>query len=398
MLGTMRRFAGRSIRRLGLLPGGMADGLGEDDALHDTILATKAVVFFPDPPENLYQLRQWLDAIEALDEAMGVTIIAQDSRSARALRDDTDIDVIVAAHTKTVGALLSTGAVRIVLYVGQANANAVALRSTAVVHVFLNHGDSDKYVSVSNQVKAYDVVIVAGQAAIDRHDAVMLFDGPARLRVVGRPQLPAREPGEGDLTVLYCPTWEGTLAINAYSSVKGYGAELVSALIADTGIHLIYRPHPRTGASDRTYREADLHIRSLIETQGRGEIDLEMNGATSMQRAHVLISDVSAVAADWLGQRKPLISTAPASSAARIAAPGRIFAMTPHIDASSAARAARIVRETIEDPATLGTIDDLYEYYLGGVDGPGALLRFLEVCEDSVATCDRERARIGGTA
>jgi len=393
----IRTIAGRLIRRWGLLPGGMADGLGEDAQLDGRVLDTRIAVFFPDPPENLYQLRQWYAALEALDAQLGVTVILQDSRTAALVRAECALDVVVAAATRTVGALLATGAVRAVLYVGQANANAVGLRAPHVVHIFLNHGDSDKYVSVSNQVKAFDRAFVAGQAGVDRHaKALLFFDAPSRVRIVGRPQLPEHgEPANG-LTVLYAPTWEGTLAVNAYSSVRDYGLRLVTALLADAEISVIYRPHPRTGASDARFKDADREIRALISRHPqRAAIDEDPDPTASFHAAHVMIADVSAIATDWLSQGRALISTVPADPRARIAAPARLFEGTPHIDMASASTAAAVVRGALADEAGAAAIADLSRYYLGGLSGPQAVAAFVAECGQAVDDCEAERSRLG---
>jgi len=393
----VRKIAGKFIRRWGLLPGGVPDGLGEDDQLAQRVLEGRVAVFFPDPPENLYQLRQWYAAFEALDAELGLTVILQDSRTAALVRAECALDVVIAARTRTVGTLLGDGAVRLVLYVGQANANAVALRVTQVLHVFLNHGDSDKYVSVSNQVKAFDRAFVAGPAGVDRHArALLYFDTHKRLRIVGRPQLPPHgTPGPG-LTVLYAPTWEGTMSVNAYSSVVDFGYELVDALLADEDISVIYRPHPRTGASDAYFQGADQRIRALVARYGdRARTDDSVDPEASFHAAHVLIADVSAIATDWLSQRRPLITTLPAASEARVAAPARLFDDTPHIDAATAPEAARIVRESLADNSVEATMDRLSTYYLGGLTGPQAQATFVDACREAVADCEKERARLG---
>lgn len=394
MHARVRTRAGLLVRRLGLLPGGMPDGIGEDAALTNAVLTSRYAVFFPDPPENLYQLRQWVEPLEALDGQGGVTIITQDSRTAAALRAETSISVIVAALTRTVGSLLADGAVRVVLYVGQANANAAALRSASVLHVFLNHGDSDKFVSVSNQVKAFDFSFVAGQAGVDRHArGLMMYDAVAKVRVIGRPQLPAHRKPDAPLTVLYAPTWEGTQVVNAYSSVLDYGEHLVTALLGDPGLHVVYRPHPRTGTSDRRYREADARIRALIGAHPeRARVDTAANPAGAFG-AHATIADVSAIATDWLAQGRALVSTVPADARARVAQPARLFNETPHLSAADAAHAAAIVRSAIDDPATPSRIQDLAEYYLGGLDANGARDAFIAACRDVAELCEAERER-----
>lgn len=397
MIARLRSRAGRVIRTLGLLPGGVANGIGEDDALVGRVLETRTAVFFPDPPENLYQLRQWYAPLAALHAASGVTVITQDSRTAAAVRAETNLPVVVAALTRTVGALLADGAVRVVLYVGQANANAVAQRSPLVTHVFLNHGDSDKLVSVSNQVKGFDLAFVAGPAAVDRHAAgLMLFDASARLRVIGRPQLPAGGMPDGPLTVLYAPTWEGTHRVNAYSSVLAFGERLVAGLLADGDLRVIYRPHPRTGASDARYRGADARVRRLVAAHpDRAGLDLSPDPGASFAAAHAMIADVSGIATDWLAQLRPLVSTVPAVQGARVASPARLFAETPHVDRASAAGAAAIVRAAIADDSAPARIADLAEYYLGGLGAEAALSAFLAACEEAAALCESERARLG---
>lgn len=396
MLGSLRASAGRAIRRAGLLPGGIPDGLGEDATLGDVSLATKVVVFFPDPPENLYQIRQWYGPLAALDKAMGVTILTQDSRSARAIRAETDLAVHVTALTRTVGRLLDDGEVRVVLYVGQANQNAVALRSPRVAHVFLNHGESDKYVSVSNQVKAFDFAFVGGRAAVERHArGLLFFDRTDRLMTIGRPQVPEPAQPTGPTTVVYAPTWEGTHAVNAYSTVRAFGHELVASLLSDPDLHVIYRPHPRIGVSDRTYAAADRRIRALIAAHGdRAEIDTSPDAGPTIQRAHAMVADVSGIAADWLAQGRPLITTTPAELGARIAAPALMYDRTPHVDTSTAHRAADIVGAALEDRALPETINELFDHYLSGLHAEEARAAFVDACRDVATRRDAEIDRL----
>lgn len=392
----VRATAGHVIRRLGLLPGGMPDGIGEDESLTGVALESKIVVFFPDPPENLYQLRQWYRPFEELNRAFGVTVIVQDSRTAAAARAETDLPIIVAARTRTVGLLLSEGAVRAVLYVGQANANAAALRSPEVLHAFLNHGDSDKLVSVSNQVKGFDRVFVAGQAGVDRHaSALMYFNSDIRLRIVGRPQLPQQGSPEGPLTVLYAPTWEGTMPVNGYSSIRDYGDQLVRGLLADPEIHVIYRPHPRTGVSDSRFKDADKQIRALVARHpDRATVDTSPDPTRSFQSAHAMIADISAIATDWLGQRRALVSTVSPDPVARVAAPARLFAETPHVTAATAGEAARIVRVAIANPDNVATLTSLADYYLANLGRDESLATFIAACGEMIDDCDAERERL----
>ena len=78
----VRRTGGRLIRRLGLLPDGDPDGLGDDDALRGQSLPFAVLVYFPDTARNLYQLRQWYEPLLALDAQHRVGIVCLDSRTA----------------------------------------------------------------------------------------------------------------------------------------------------------------------------------------------------------------------------------------------------------------------------------------------------------------------------
>ncbi|HEX6936788.1 MAG TPA: CDP-glycerol--glycerophosphate glycerophosphotransferase, partial [Actinomycetes bacterium] len=63
------------------------------------------------------------------------------------------------------------------IYVNNGNRNFQSLNNPRMLHVHVNHGESDKLSSFSNQVKAYDRVFVAGQVALDRYrEALIAFD------------------------------------------------------------------------------------------------------------------------------------------------------------------------------------------------------------------------------
>lgn len=401
MLSTLRRQVGRTIRRLGLLPGGTPDGLGEDAHLGDYSIESGAVVFFPDPPENLYQIRQWYAALEELDRTLGVTIITQDSRSAKTIREETTLPVLIVALNRTYSALIRRSAVRIAIYVGHSNNNAIGLRSTHVAHIFLAHGDSDKSVSVSNQVKGFDFAFVAGQAAVDRYSSSVLFlDPQAHLRVIGRPQLlPKAVRDANSSTVLYAPTWEGSQDINAYSSVKSHGLAVVKSLAADPGLTVVYRPHPRTGASNRSFKEADHAIRAYVNTLGpRGQVDLGPDASAALTQADVLISDISAMCVDWLSQRRPLLITVPEEREAVPTTPSRLVRVCPRIGVDDAPRTAAMVRALLEDKGHAALLDDMADYYLDGKSGDDSMSAFVAACHDVAHLRDTQIANAESSA
>ena len=79
-------------------------------------------------------------------------------------------------------------------------------------HVWLHHGDSDKESSLRRKAAAYDVLVVAGQAAIDRYAAHRVRIPSRKFKILGRPQVENIETVMTSIStidktvVLYAPT------------------------------------------------------------------------------------------------------------------------------------------------------------------------------------------------
>ena len=242
--GTLRRLRSllvHQVRSSRFFPTTIPDRLGDDDVLAGGRLDERVIVYFPDTAESLYQLQPWLPALEALHQRFPVVVICQDSRTAAAIRRTSRLRVLTVARYGRLDDLLSRSEVAVVLYVNHSSRNFECLRFTEVVHVYLGHGDSDKGVSASNQVKAYDYCFVAGEVAVARIAAhVRRFDaalpwlgdhphldaaiepyenevGGALRTPPGRPGGPA-DPGEGALRAhLGRGTTLGRLLISAHA-------------------------------------------------------------------------------------------------------------------------------------------------------------------------------------
>ncbi len=410
----VRSIGGKLIRRLRLLPGGVPDGLGEDDRLRGTSLSHRVLVFFADTPESLYQLAQWYGPLGALHRRHGVVVVCMDSRTAAAVRGDSGLEAIVVARDATLDDLLSRSDVKLCLYVNHNPQNFSALRFRSLVHVSMLHGDSDKSVSVSNQVKAYDFSFVAGRAAVERLAAyTTLFDAEARCILVGRPQLDVgRSPGDGAEagtaaphpsasarpTALYAPTWEGGQDSVAYGSVDTHGRRIVTSLLA-AGFRVVYRPHPLSGVRVAAYGEADEQVRGLVsgaaaQDPGAGHlVSIGRPLTADVAMSDVLVCDVSAVANDWLPTRKPLVITVPTAGRARPAATP-LLRVAPRLGVDDAARAGDVAMLAIEQDPEREERLDLVEHYLGDVAPGASMRRFLDACEHLMQIRDAEWARV----
>ena len=397
---AVQRWGINRLRRSRFFPVTIPDKLGDDDRLAGTTLRHRVLVYFPDTQESLYQILPWLPAFEALDEQAPVVIVCQDSRTAAALRRSTDVDVLTIARYGRLDDVLARSDVALALYVSHSSRNFDCLRFTTMLHVYLGHGDSDKGVSVSNQVKAYDFCFVAGQAAVDRiATRVPRYDASRSCRIIGQPQLDAQPWVAGAhsrgerATVLYAPTWEGAQPSVAYSSVLSHGEAVVRSILDDDALALVYRPHPLTGVTSKEYGVADGRIRALVEEAARLDpeaghvVDLSGTLERAFASADVLVCDVSGVALQWLPTGRPFIVTAPATPDALVAETA-IARAVPHLDAGEAHEVAALLRHELETDPGREAREGLIAYYLSDVAPGAATTRFVEAALETVRERD----------
>jgi hypothetical protein len=380
----------------------MIDRLGDDAGLEGGRLAGRVIVFFPGPPDQLYQLLPWLPTLEALDAAHGVAIVCQDSRVAAAIRERTRVQAVVFARYGALDAVIGRSDVALALYAGHASANFECLRFASMLHAYIGHGDSDKGVSASNQLKAYDRVFAPGQAAVDRIAArLMRFDVDGRCVIVGQPTTlsapPAHGPGGCDrTTVLYAPTWEGAQPSVAYSSVLTHGVALVESLLADGRFRVVYRPHPLIGVTSGDYAGANAAIQTAVRAAGADHLVVAADDEpleASFARADVLISDVSAVATAWLPSLRPLVVTASAG-AASVTADSGMLARVRRLAPAEAGEAPAVIAAQLADGGTRAVLEELVAYYLSPYWPDRSIERFVTVCTETIEDRDRLRAAL----
>lgn len=370
------------------------------------------MLYFPDTRESLYQLRPWYDPLRALHARHPIVCVFQDSRTAAVVRDELGLPTITIARYGALDGLLSRSDVKLCLYVNHTPQNFSTLRFTSLAHVYLTHGDSDKGVSVSNQAKAYDFCFVAGQAAVDRMAGRLMFTDPAQWCVpIGRPPLdsgPDTTKGSDRPdrpTVLYAPTWEGAQPSVSYSSVVSHGPRLTRALI-EAGYVVVYRPHPLTGVTNPAYGVADAQIREILEQAQAEAPTLGHQVQTSgtlldcFVGSDFLVSDISAVAIDWLAAGKPLAVTVP-SSPDVLTSGTTLLDVVPRLAVSDLGDVARLVREQVSSDPARDERRALTEYYLGDCSPGRATERFLDACTKVIAERDDQWSTIvrrGGSA
>ncbi len=335
-------------------------------------------VYFADGKVNLYQLRQWYAPLAELAERYPVLVLSRASGAALTLLEESPLPVAYVRRVADLEQVIADHDLHVIFYVNQNAKNFQMMRYGRRWHVFINHGESDKMYMTTNQFKAYDYSLIAGDAARARLEKVLWdYDFDKRAIPIGRPQadhyldgasLPYT-PDEREV-VLYAPTWEGDRGAAAYGSIATHGVRLVTGLLA-TGRHrVIYRPHPRSGVVDHEYGVANRAIIAAIQaansadpTAGHVYDDGPMLG-WQLAAADVAIVDISAMVYDRLAAGKPLLITRPANPEAEIDTSGYLQACE-WLEATDAAEMVDRVDDVAHDAAALERLAVWVERYFG---------------------------------
>jgi CDP-Glycerol:Poly(glycerophosphate) glycerophosphotransferase len=343
-------------------------------------------VFFATGPENIYQFEQWRLPLEHLALQRPVFVIVDRPDTGDLALQTSKLPVAFARGSRALEELVADRDVRVVLYLNQIEANFRMLRFASPVHIQIGHGESDKGGSVSNQHKAYDLTFVGGDAGRDRlGQALRGFDATERTLAVGRPQLDYSYPGappwprDSGLRVWYAPTWEGDRPSIAYGSLASHGMTIIETLLADPSIRVIYRPHPRTGYASDSQRAADRAIRALLAKAGDRHLVDRGGYGWQWDFADACITDVSAVAYDWLGTGKPLVITEPAPRAYR--PPSALLDTLRLLGAADASEVLSRIHALQTDSAARERLRDLAYHYFGDVSAQQSTKRFEDAIE-----------------
>jgi hypothetical protein len=361
---------------------GFAERAGGNGLVPNTGIA----VFFATGPENFYQFEQWRLPLEHLASQRPVFVIVDRPDTGDLVLRTSSLPVAFARGSAALERLVAERDVRVVLYLNQLEANFRMLRFASPVHIQIGHGESDKDSSISNQHKAYDLVFVGGDAGRDRlGQALRGFNANERTLLVGRPQLDYNYPGapfwprDSGTRVWYAPTWAGDRPSIAYGSLASHGVAIIEALLVDPSIRVIYRPHPRTGYTTREHRDADKAVRALLAKAGdRHLVDHDGYG-WQWDFADVCITDVSAVAYDWLATGKPLVITEPAPTAYRPASP--LLDTLPLLGVAEAGEVLSRIRALQGDSAAGEQLRELAYHYFGDVSAQQSTKRFEDAIE-----------------
>jgi len=362
----------------------------------------EVVVYFADDPARIYQLRQWLPVFERLDARRPVLVVTRHAETYAELSSLTPLRRVLARSFRELMALYQAGAHKAAIYVNNSVWNFESLVSRHMLHIHVNHGESDKLCMVSNQAKAYDRVFVAGEAAVCRHRAALLGFDETRLVRIGRPQLDLRPepvlPPTRRRTILYAPTWEGEEPSNDYTSIDVYGAAIVAAALAVPDARVVYKPHPRVATTrDPGVTAGHREIARLLAEAAR--LDPAAGHRTEITGdilaifpgCDLMITDVSSVGLDflYLHTDKPLFITDRGNDRERLHANAPVSRCAEIVDGDSLGTLAQLLSQRLAIDENRVAREAVREFYFGEL-GPGeSTERFLAALDETIVTRDR---------
>ncbi|GAA3829015.1 MULTISPECIES: CDP-glycerol glycerophosphotransferase family protein [Brevibacterium] len=351
-----------------------------EDEYNGDYVNAEVVVYFGDAKSKFYQLSQWIPVLEELNRTHRVVIVLRRPSALLAAREVTRLPLVLKRRFDPLHTFYHANGFKLALYVNNGMTNFQSLGFAPMVHVHVNHGESDKLSMVSNQAKSYDRVFVAGDAAVERHRRALIdFDEDSLIKV-GRPQLDIDREAELEpssaRTIMYAPTWEGENDANNYTSVDLYGPAIVEAALALPGTRVIYKPHPRVETSeDPNMQAADARIRELLDAANESIHDHSLQNQILMQgdilgmfdTVDLLVTDISSVGLDFLYMHpeKPLVLTDRRDDPEQLHDDAPISRATPVIDGRTVQDAQDILEQAMNHDETAAARRDLRTFYFG---------------------------------
>lgn len=364
----------------------------------------RVAVYFADGPVNLYQMRQWYRPLQELAQRWPVVVLSRSATGAEKLIQESGLPVAFVPTVRNLEKFVAKQDIRVVLYVNQNTRNFQMFRYGRRWHVFINHGESDKMYMTTNQYKAYDYALIAGQAARDRLSRTLWdFDLDRRTIEIGRPQadhysgtLPYTP--DDRMVVLYAPTWEGDRPSAHYGSIATHGEALMRGLLASPRHRVIYRPHPRSGVVDEGYGAAHRRILSAIAEANAADptahhvYDDGPELGWQLAAADVAVVDISAMVYDRLAAGKPLMITRPADERALIDTTGYLSACE-WLTVSGAGDILAEVERVSADAEAVARLHTWVRHYFGDTAPGVATAKFHGAIEQLMHKWDEWHAR-----
>ena len=356
----------------------------------EVLRAYRPVLTMPYDGQAGFHIGLWLPYVERTGHRF--TVVTTNAVAFRHVSEMYTMPVIYAPKKgrRAIRAMLPK-TVRAALYVYNGN-NRQFIKVRRVKHIWLHHGDSDKEACFRRKSAAYDILVVAGRAAIDRYAAHGVQIPSTKFKILGRPQIENIETVTTPIStvdnpvVLYAPTWQ---TADNHSSLP-IGPAIVSALL-DRDATVIFRPHP-AGRKLPESAAAIAAIQKLLRADAEATQRAHRWGAAADKPsfaelanvADAMVADVSGVVTDFMQSLKPFAMVATGDDTERFRArfPSSRSAYVIEWDLSTLNDALDAMLGA--DPLAAIRVERR-KYYLGGYDNGESARAFVSYLQSLAA-------------
>lgn len=269
---------------------------------------------------RMYQVKQWIQPLQRLSKQTSLAFVTDNQLAADAARE-AGLEVRQYSSAQSSVSVFADLEPKVILYPRKGYDSQLHTAYPNAFHVFIGHGESDKAYTADNHMRYFDHLFLAGEMGKQRLRE-NLFEYPTEGRSVltGRPQLLDELPippsdfakNPAKKTIIYTPTSDFLTPINQYASIASHGVALVETLLAaGNEYQVIYKPHPLLGSKLPANLAAHKKVLEMIEAAGSDHYYDTSPFGWQLGYADIMITDVSAVAYDWLATGKPLVVTRP---------------------------------------------------------------------------------------
>lgn len=155
---------------------------------------------------------------------------------------------------------------RVIFYLFNAQSNCRIVNFRNAKHIFVTHGESNKFSSIKIIIRIYDYIICAGDIGICRYIENKIFthyDVQSNRIIklgdtfIGKSNYTKAE-NKKDSYLLYAPTWEGGIISEAYSSLDSdlNSFNVIRDFAKNHDIeNVVVQAHPNTGHRDKRYNK-----------------------------------------------------------------------------------------------------------------------------------------------
>jgi len=338
----------------------------------------EVVLYFPGSIGNIYQVEQWIEVLKEVNKEKPLLLVVRSMEVFEWLSRNTHFTVVYCKTIQDLTQLYEDNNFKAILYVNQGFKNFQSLISGTALHIHINHGESDKTSTITNQSKAYDYVFIVGDAAYDKYKLNLIKKDMSKFVKVGRPQLDhirrvelpyvTEARAQKKQIVLYAPTWEGTHESMNFTSLVDYGMPLVEQIVNNPDFYLIYKPHPNTGSRDSATKAVNNNIIKLLNAHENGEAILDGDINSLYEHIDLAIFDNSAVAIDYLQINKPMLMTDMFYRIKDRQSKPTIVKAARMLSVDDAHNITKIIKEEIKYDTLQKDRNKIKEYFLGEFD------------------------------